>query len=103
MSTSPRVLSREHAVPVNPREKGPYHCQLCLGDANRKLIAELSVKIRNMKSTRHGLMWQILFPNSYISRSARDIRFLLLSLLLGLLFCGAFAAILYLLNRQGKF
>jgi len=48
-------------------------------------------------------MWQILFPNSYISRPARDIRFLILSLLLGLLFCGAFAAILYLLNKQGKF
>jgi hypothetical protein len=53
-----------------------------------------------MKSSRHGLVWQVLFSTNYISRSARDVRFLLLSVLLGMLFCGVFAALLYLLNKQ---
>ena len=55
-----------------------------------------------MNDSGFGLISQVLFPKGYITRRARDLRFFLLSLLLGLAFCGALAGILLLLNKQAR-
>jgi len=49
-----------------------------------------------------NLIGKILFSKLQPSRRRRDVRFLFLSLFLGLMFCAAFGCILFFLNKQGR-
>ena len=53
-------------------------------------------------SSAMNLIGKMFFPKIQPSRRRRDVRFLFLSLLLGVMFCALFGAMLFILNKQGR-
>jgi hypothetical protein len=58
--------------------------------------------IERYSGSAMNLIGKILFPKIQPSRRRRDVRFLFLSVLLGLMFCALFGAMLFILNKQGR-
>ncbi len=58
--------------------------------------------IRYYSDSAMDLIGSVLFPKAHPSVRRRHLRFLSLSILLGLMFCLAFGAMLFVLNRQGR-
>jgi hypothetical protein len=57
---------------------------------------------RQLSGAAMNFIGNILFSKLQPSRRRRDVRFLFLSLFLGLMFCAAFGCILFFLNKQGR-
>jgi hypothetical protein len=60
------------------------------------------MRIRSYRNSATNLIGRILFPKVQRSIQRRDLRFLSLSILLGLVFCLAFGFALLVLNGQGR-
>jgi hypothetical protein len=57
---------------------------------------------RQYNSWTMELLGKMFFPKLQASRRSRDVRFLFLSIFLGVMFCVMFGCILLVLNKQGK-
>ena len=62
------------------------------------LSAIANMSLNRSKSSDTGVLCKILFPRASESRGRTDLRFLLLSVMLGLIVCGCVGVMLWVMN-----
>lgn len=66
------------------------------------LILHRYMKTRHYGDLTMDLIGRIAFPRTQPSMRRKHLRFLILSVILGLMFCSLFGCALFLLNKQGR-